>query len=143
MKKIIFIFIALGSFFKLNAQTELEKINRVLLDYIEGTANGQPERVRNAFHKDLKLYHIKSDSLVIWKGTNYVNNIKKGRKNNRIGRVVMLDYEGNAGIAKIEVLMPDFERVYTDYLLLLKVDGKWQIIHKSFTWKPYREIKTH
>lgn len=119
------------------AQTELKKINKVLLDYIDGTANGQPERVRDAFHKDLKLYHVKNDSLVVWEGTNYVNNIKKGKKTGRIGRVVSVDYENNAGVAKIEIDIPYFKRIYTDYLLLLKVNGKWQIIHKSFTFKRY------
>lgn len=117
--------------------TELEQINKVLLDYIDGTANGQPERVRNAFHKNLKLYHVKNDSLVIWNGTNYINNIKKGKKTGRIGRVVSVDYENDAGIAKIEIDIPYFKRIYTDYLMLLKVKGKWQIIHKSFTFRPY------
>lgn len=121
--------------------TELEKINKVLLDYIDGTANGQPERVQNAFHKDLKLYHVKNDSLVIWNGTNYVNNIIKGKKSGRIGRVVSVDYENDAGVAKIEIDIPYFKRIYTDYLLLLKVNGRWKIIHKSFTFKPYFQKK--
>lgn len=137
MRKTITLLIAFVSFYIAPAQTELEKINKTLLDYIEGTAHGEPDRVRNAFHKDLKLYHVKNDSLEVWNGTNYVNNIKKGQKSGRIGRVVSLDYQNNAAMAKIEIDIPYFKRIYTDYLLLLKVKGQWKIIHKSFTFSPY------
>ena len=138
MKKIIVLLVLI---FVQNvfSQTELDKINKTLLNYIEGTANGQPERVREAFHKDLNLYHIKNDSLVTWIGERYVNNIKKGRKSNRIGRVVSVDYENDAAIAKIEIIMPDYKRVYTDYLMLLKIKDAWKIIHKSFTFVPYHK----
>jgi hypothetical protein len=138
MKKIIVLLVLI---FVQNvfSQTELDKINKTLLNYIEGTANGQPERVREAFHKDLNLYHIKNDSLVTWIGERYVNNIKKGRKSNRIGRVVSVDYENDAAIAKIEIIMPDYKRVYTDYLMLLKIKDTWKIIHKSFTFVPYHK----
>jgi hypothetical protein len=137
-KILFFIIILLGSS-DLKAQTEIELIQKTLLDYIEGTANGEPERVRNAFHKDLKLYHIANDSLVVWSGENYVNNITRGKKSNRIGRIVSIDYENDASNAKIEIIMPDRKRIYTDYLLLLKYEGKWKIIHKSFTYVDYPE----
>lgn len=138
MKKITIIF---AFFFLQNilGQTEIEIINKTLLNYIEGTANGQPERVRDAFHKDLNLYFIKNDSLVTWVGSKYVNNIKKGRKSNRVGRIVSLDYENNAAMAKIEIVMPNSKRIYTDYLMLLKVEKEWKIIHKSFTSIPYHK----
>lgn len=123
----------------LTAQTELEQITKTCLDYIEGTANGEPDRVKNAFHEELNLYSIASDSLRVWYGKDYVGGIKQGRKSNRIGRIVNIDYENNAGIAKIEILMPSAKRIYTDYLMLLKYQGKWKIIHKSYTYVNYPE----
>lgn len=123
----------------MNAQSELEKINEVLLNYIEGTANGQPERVRKAFDENLNLYHIKNDTLVTWKGKNYVNNIKQGKKSNRIGRIISVDYENDAAMAKVEILMPKWKRIYTDYMMLLKIKDKWKIVHKSFTYRAYPE----
>ena len=121
------------------AQTELKKIETCLLNYIDGTANGEPDRVNQAFHKELNLYHVKNDSLVTWNGQNYIANIKSGKKSNRIGRIVNIDFEGDAAMAKIEILMPDWKRIYTDYLMLLKIQGQWKIIHKSFTYKNYPE----
>ena len=58
------------------------------MDYIEGTANGQPDRVRRAFHEDLNLYFVKNDTLQIWNGREYIGNIKEDEKNTRQGSVV-------------------------------------------------------
>jgi len=135
----LLITLVLSSFTTLNAQTEIELITKTLMDYIEGTANGEPERLKNAFHKDLNLYHVAGDSLVVWSGERYVGNVKPGKKSNRIGKIVAIDYEHNAASAKIEVDMPGMKRIYTDYLLLLKVEGAWKIIHKSFTFVKYPE----
>ncbi len=62
---------------------------------------------------------------------------KEGQKSNRIGRVVSIDYTDSAATAKIEIDMPARKRLYTDYLILLKYEGQWKIIHKSFTFKEY------
>jgi Putative lumazine-binding len=137
MKKIIFLlFICIQ---QLNAQKEkeFELINQTLLDYIEGTANGEPNRLKRAFHKDFNLYFAQNDSLKIWNGQEYIAGVKEGQKSNRIGRVVSIDYVDNAASAKIEVDMPARKRLYTDYLILLKYEGQWKIIHKSFTFKEY------
>ncbi len=121
------------------AQTEIERINKVLYDYIDGTANGEPSRLKRAFHPEFNLYFVAKDSLRVWKGENYINNVKEGKKSNRIGKVLSIDFEGNAAVAKIEILMPSRKRIYTDYLLLLKIKNDWKIIHKSFTFKNYHK----
>ncbi len=137
MKTKIFTILLLVMSIQLAAQSELEEIKKPLMDYIEGTANGEPERLKRAFHPDFNLYHIKNDSIAVWSGKDYVGNIKPGRKSNRIGKIVSIDYEGNAATAKIEIDMPNSKRLYTDYLLLLKERGEWIIIHKSFSYKSY------
>jgi len=120
-----------------NGQTDLEDITNTLLDYVEGTANGEPERVKRAFHPELNLYSVANDSLKIWYGQDYTGGIKKGQQSNRIGRIVSIDYENDAACAKIEIVMPGLKRMYTDYLLLLKYQGSWKIIHKSYTYVNY------
>ena len=120
-----------------NAQDDLALIEKTLQDYIEGTANGEPERLDRAFHPDFNLYYVRNDSIKEWSGKDYVGGIKPGRKANRIGRIVSIDYEGNAATAKVELIMPGRKRIYTDYFLLLKAQGAWKIVHKSFTYRPY------
>ena len=133
---VIFVFACLIISFSF-AQTAHENITKTLMDYIEGTANGEPDRVKRAFHKDLNLYTIANDSVRVWNGQNYIGGIKEGNKSNRIGRIVSIDIENDAASAKIEILMPDRKRKYTDYLLLLKYQGQWKIIHKSYTYVNY------
>lgn len=137
MKKSVIVLLLTIGFQNLFAQTETELITRTLYDYIEGTANGQPERLRNAFHTDFNLYFVGQDSLRIWKGKEYVGNIKVGEKNDRQGKIISIDVENTAAIAIIEIDIPSRKRIYTDYLLLLKYQGSWKIIHKSFTFKDY------
>jgi len=121
-----------------NAQTdsnksELAQIEETLMDYIEGTANGQPDRLRKAFHPDFNLYSVtEQDSLRIWEGKDYVSKIKVGKKNNRIGRIISIDYENNAAMAKAEIVIPGW-KIFTDYFILLKYEGSWKIIQKSYT----------
>lgn len=137
MKKVLCIAIVFLAIQTIKAQGELESIKSTLMDYIEGTANGEPERVKRAFHPDLNLYSVANDSLKVWYGQDYTGGIKQGKKSNRIGRIVSIDYENDAAVGKIEIIMPGPKRIYTDYLMLLKYQGSWKIIHKSYTFVPY------
>ncbi len=139
MKKIIVVIFLIFGLTNAKAQSEMEKINKVLYDYIEGTANGEPDRLKTAFHKDFNLYFVANDTVRVWSGKRYIENVKPGAKSNRIGKVISIDYENDAAIARIEILMPSRKRIYTDYLMLLKVGNHWKIIHKSFTFKKYPE----
>ncbi len=137
-KFIVIILILTGSLnsFAQNSKSEIELITTTLMDYIEGTANGEPERLRKAFHSDFNLYTIEKDSLRIRSGEKYISNVKKGEKTNRIGRIISIDYEKDAAIAKAEIVIPNW-RIFTDYFLLLKYEGSWKIVHKSYTWRDY------
>lgn len=115
--------------------SEWNQITSVLNDYIEGTANGEPDRVRNAFHPDFNLYTVTpSDSLWIRSGKKYIEGITPGKKNSRQGRIVSIDVEGNAAMAKAEIVIPGW-RIFTDYFLLLKYQGEWKIVQKSYSWR--------
>ena len=122
-----------------NVKSEIELITETLMHYIDGTANGEPDRLRKAFHPDFNLYSVTAeDSLRIWSGEDYVGRIEEGKKSNRIGRIISIDLENDAAIAKAEILIPEW-RVFTDYFLLLKYEGSWKIVHKSYTWRAIEE----
>ncbi len=134
---LVFVFISnLG----INAQSEIEQINTTLQHYIEGTANGEPERLKKAFHKDFKLFIVDSDTLKVIDGKGYIKRVEKGKKYNRIGKVITIDYENDAASAKIEVYFPDRNRVATDYLLLLKIQGTWKILHKIINLNTFENV---
>lgn len=136
--------LAIALFFAKNALAQTEtgpseftKISETIMLYIDGTANGEPEKVRQAFHPDFNLYTVtEADSLRVRSGAGYISNIKPGEKANRIGRIVSIDFEKDAAMAKAEIVVPGW-RVFTDYFLLLKYEGSWKIVHKSYTWRPF------
>lgn len=144
MKQLKKIFLGISFLYvcTINSQTksDIEQIRETLTHYIEGTANGEPERLKIAFHPDFNLYTIQNDSLRIRSGKKYVSNIKEGRKSNRIGRIIAIDYENNAATAKAEIIIPNW-RIYTDYFLLLKYQGSWKIVQKSYSYRPFPEKK--
>lgn len=116
---------------------ELPLITATLMNYIDGTANGDPDQVRRAFHPDFNLYTVNDDdSLWIRSGEKYIAGIKKGEKNNRQGRIISIDVEKNAAMAKAEIAIPGW-RIFTDFFLLLKYEGAWKIVQKSYTWREW------
>mgnify|MGYP000722127259 FL=1 len=133
---IIFFFVFVFAYCQEQNQSEIEQISETIMLYIDGTANGKPDKLKKAFHPDFNLYTITSDSLWIRSGREYISNVKKDEKNNRIGRIISIDYEKDAAIAKAEIIIPNW-RIFTDYFLLLKYNGEWKIVHKSYTWREY------
>ena len=123
-----------------NSQSEIQQITETLMNYIDGTANGEPEKLKRAFHPDFNLYTIVNDSIRIRSGKEYVANVKGEEKSNRIGRIISIDYEKDAAIAKAEIVIPNW-RIFTDYFLLLKYEGSWKIIQKSYTYRPIPKIE--
>lgn len=134
----LFLTLAINNFAQTkNIKSDLEQITETLNDYIEGTANGEPDKLKRAFHKDFNLYYVNDkDSLKIRSGEQYISNIKQGEKTNRIGRIISIDYEKDAATAKAEIVIPNW-RIFTDYFLLIKYEGSWKIVQKSYTWKEY------
>ncbi len=126
--------------FNTNAQSEIEQINTTLQHYTEGTANGEPERLKKAFHKDFNLFIVDSDTLKVIEGAGYIERVEKGKKYNRVGKIVAVDYENDAASAKIEVYFPDRKRIATDYLLLLKIEGTWKIMHKIIDLNAFEKV---
>lgn len=143
MKKALIIFLAFNFILilKLSAQTEVEQINSTVMKYIEGTANGNPDEVREAFHKDFNLFIVQGDTLRVIDGNGYIERVEKGKKYNRIGRIISIDYENDAASVKVEVYFPDTKRIATDYLLLLKIKGQWKILHKIINLKNYHKVE--
>ncbi|MDA8657493.1 nuclear transport factor 2 family protein [Flavobacteriaceae bacterium] len=64
-----------------NSKSEIDQISETLMDYIEGTGKGEPERIRKAFHPDFNLYTVTAeDRLLIRSGEKYISNVKEGVK---------------------------------------------------------------
>jgi len=134
MKKITLLFMLFVLCQSISAQNEIQQITKTLIDYIEGSTDGQPERLKTAFHPDLNLYTVgKDQKLKIWSGESYIADTKEGKPTGEDGTIISIDYENNAAVAKVEISHPKSQSTYVDYFMLLKLEGKWTIIHKMYT----------
>lgn len=120
----------------IQAQTSTEEqlVRATLWNYINGRNNGNPAQLKAAFHPLSDLRHVKNDSLRLWASTDYIAAVKPGATQNCVSRIVFVNIDGNAAQAKIEIEYPNWK--FADYLNLLKINGKWQIVVKSFAGMP-------
>lgn len=76
---------------------------------------------------------MKNGKLQIWSGTDYITDTKEGKPTGEGGRILSIDFENNAAVAKVEISHPEYRSTYIDYFMLLKIENQWTIIHKMYT----------
>ena len=109
-----------------------EAVRSTVMDYIEGTAQGDIPRIERAFTKTAALYAANPDgSLRKIPIADYIGYFKPNQPTGRVGKIVSIDIVNNAASAKVEILSKGWK--FTDYLLLLELDSGWKIINKSYT----------
>jgi len=115
---------------------DVAAITNVIQKYFDGTSKGQPELVKQAFTNSLELQYVgKKGELKRWLGTEYIAKIKLGKLNNRIGKIISIDITDNAAVVKATVTTD--KTLFTDYLLLLKLESGWKVTNKTFTSKKH------
>jgi len=100
--------------------------------YFDGTEQGKPELLRETFLPSLEIQYVnKEGTLGRLTAADYISRFEPGKKANRKGRIVHMDVVGNAASVKAEIIMGD--KLYTDYLLLLKLPEGWRVTNKIAT----------
>ena len=115
-----------------NAQTdELSKIHKTLNDYMIGGDEQNGERIASAFHPQAMMKFIRDGQYTEVNAADFFRNgVKPGTKLDRTCEVASVDITGHAAMAKL--LLKYADKTFTDYMALLKIDGEWKIINKSF-----------
>jgi len=110
---------------------DLEAVEEVAGLYLEGARAGDPELMRQAFHESARLQGVRDGRYRELPIADYIAGTKpsEGRAGMK-SRVLSVDCAGTAALVKVE---EDFGTVvYVDYLSLLKIDGRWWIVNKSY-----------
>ena len=116
------------------ADDHFDEIRTVVQKYLDGTAQGKPDLVTEAFLPSLEVQYLgEGDALMRRAGPDYISRIEPGKTVPRTGRIVSIDATEKSAMVKAEIEWN--ERLYTDYMLLLKVEGEWRISNKIATWK--------
>ena len=140
--KFLFILIILGLMaFAGSAQNPEKDAVRVPLEnYIKAHATGDPEFARKAFHTEGNMIWIRDGKYSSETFDSFIKRAFTGkpaadediRKEGR--KIESIDIAGNAAVAKIILDYPTVK--FVDYMTLLKINGEWKIINKSFFAEP-------
>jgi len=130
----IFTFVLLGLTAAVSAQTDEKAAVRVPLEnYIKGHETGDGEYMKKAFHTEGNMIFVRDGKYMTRSFAEYIRGFtgkpaadEKDRKRS----IEAIDVVGNAAVAKVILDYPTVK--FTDYFTLLKIDGEWKIINKSF-----------
>lgn len=117
-------------------ESEKAKVIIPLENYIKAHATGDSEYARKAFHTEGNMIWIRDGKFTIESFDSFIKRAFKGtpaadedkRKNGR--KIESIDVNGNAAVAKIILDYPAVK--FVDYMTLLKINGEWKIVNKSF-----------
>lgn len=115
------------------AQDEKAAVRVPLENYIKGHETGDPEYMKKAFHTEGKLIFVRDGKYSTRTFAEYIGGMSgkpAADENARKRSIESIDVMGTAAVAKVILDYPNVK--FTDYFTLLKIDGEWKIINKSF-----------
>jgi hypothetical protein len=117
-------------------------IRQTVQYYFDGGKHRDSVALRKAFHPEARMLFAKDGKLAVVPIGEFIarvaeNKLKSGEVDSITRRVAEVDVAGDAAIAKLELERPD--ALVTDYMSLLKVDGRWMIVNKIYTREARRE----
>ena len=114
-------------------------IRETLTHYIEGRNGGDLDRLKRAFHPTaaLKFVQPETGALGEWSLEEYLGRLEPGKKQNCSGQIADVRLFQDAAQATVILTYPSL--LFHDYISLLKIEGKWLIIDKTFARKPLEE----
>jgi len=108
-----------------------------LENYLRGHATGDPEFMRKAFHTEGSLIFIRDGKYTTRSFADYIAGMS-GKpapdEEKRKRWIESVDVAGNAAFGKIILDYPTVR--FVDYMTLLKINGEWKIVNKSFYAEP-------
>ncbi len=111
-------------------------IRAVVNHYFRGTYEGNGELLRQAFYPEVRIIGNIEGKIVDWNLTEFIARVTApptaaSKKEKYDKQIVMLDKTGDVAMVKARVAVGPF--LFTDYITLIKTDGRWWIRFKSFT----------
>ncbi len=140
MIRSLILFLGLISPTILLAQTDQELIRETLNQFIEGTVYNYPQKVREVFYPDTRMFlHNGADTAWVVSSETYASWYSRrtpGTQNKRINEIKSVEVVGDVAYAKLQVDVPAFGNRYSDLMLLKKIQGAWKIVGKATSATP-------
>jgi hypothetical protein len=114
-------------------KTELEAVKIPLENYIQSHITGNSDFIRKAFHKDAKINAFRDGKLLmltVEEFAKFYSGKPAPDEDKRRRSFEIIEIVGDAAIARVVLDYPTVK--FTDYMSLIKIDGEWKIINKTF-----------
>lgn len=101
--------------------------------YLRAHATGLGEHHRKVFHPEAKLFAVREGKFWQLTSEEYISRSPGKPADDEAQRrrsIESVDVAGNAAVAKVVLDYPNVK--FTDYMSLLKIDGEWRIVNKTF-----------
>ena len=111
-------------------------IEQTIQTYFDGLYEGDADKLASVFHETSALTYEQDGKLVVLPLAQWLKAVRerpapKAKGLARDDVILLIDQSGpTTAFVKVKCQMPP--RYFTDYLSLLKVDGRWQVAQKVF-----------
>ncbi|MGE0553198.1 MAG: nuclear transport factor 2 family protein [Gemmatimonadales bacterium] len=112
-------------------------IRAAIEHYFQGHATGDGNHFRVVFHPEAKLFAIRDGKFWQLSSADYAaraNGTPPADEASRKRWIEEIDVTGDAAMVKLILDYPGVK--LTDYMSMLRVDGKWMIVNKIFQGVP-------
>ena len=115
---------------------DIHAIEQTVQVYFDGLYEGDANKIASAFHEVSHLYVANGSEVTDLPREKWLDMVRsrpsaKSQNLPRRDRIVSIDISGpETAFVKVECQIPP--RYFTDYLTLVKADGRWQVISKTF-----------
>jgi hypothetical protein len=116
--------------------SEIEAVEKVVWTYLDGLYEGDTGKLAQAFHEVSHLYSVSDGGVADLPREKWFEFVKgrqspKSKGLTRTDRIVSVDFSGpETAFVKVECSI--HPRYFTDYLTLLKLNGGWKIVSKTY-----------
>ena len=108
-------------------------VRQAIEHYFRGHATGDGQHFQKVFHPESKLFWVRDGKFTQRTSAEYIAGAS-GKpapdEAQRKRKIESIDITGNAAIVKVSLDYPNAH--FTDYMSMLKLDGEWKIVNKTF-----------
>lgn len=119
--------------------SEFEQVEQALGLYFDGLHHSDTARLRQVFHPEAHYFCATTGELLHWDMAQYFPVVDKrpspaSQGQPRTDRILSIEFAGPVtAFAKLECSIPP--KHFTDFLTLVKLQDRWQIVSKVFHYE--------
>lgn len=130
---LLLLFMLCTASFSQTLEEEKAAIAKTVHLYFEGMMERDRDKLDQAFDPSARLIGYRGDKFTVTPYEEWASGTARGAKRNPDdfkNHLIEVEVKGYTAVAKTELFWPGI--YYYDFLTLIKIDGDWKIVHK--TW---------